>query len=567
METDNKTVFLTDEEEKTLNPFKHRFSPRLRYDLDEFALAIPELASWSKKDAVQTLKKIGAEKIAMVKHFEKPFMNVNWQKKMQGMYDLIVDRTANNWKWLDGDIEISKKEFFALGLGLQPKDYRKQLDDLLSIGLIVFSCGEKGKRSHGNGALSKNWKVRSKFEKGSYTCGRFWLRTELLREVLPEFCFKTGEDPEVICSIELRSEKRIKRLRKNLDKINNGYLKAGAKNITLDEIEAIEKMGNNNPFKAKALDELSKRIETECSAEDGVSDIQIGYDIERKWFMEVTDKNGDRLIDEMPKIGKLGTRCYSKIHSIKSRSKAQKIAEIEGKTFVEEPGVTYREDLLLQGKPLVELWDIPHAFPTFIGWVNDELPYDSDISPDAAEIRRYRNYIQKNDIYSDILKHSRIVDEDSTEDEVTYHRFKVKGTFQAYVNMVKCHYEFRSLDKSSNDSKYWNAVIKFMSEKFPTIDKMIRNWKEETEEEIIPTWFDFKKKKVKTLIRSLQALELKVMRAICSNVNVPFITIHDAVYVKDNDSQRFDIKKFDKMMWNVLNFSVFHVKMIDVHEI
>lgn len=99
------------------------------------------------------------------------------------------------------------------------------------------------------------------------------------------------------------------------------------------------------------------------------------------------------------------------------------------------------------------------------------------------------------------------------------------------------------------------GVVKFFKNRFPEVFDLIYNY--ETESKFV----NGRKKTVKKLIHDLQVQEKLVIDYLCQYLkqfNIPYITLHDAIYIQD--SKHFDVdvcisfeNKFQKYLNDKLN--------------
>lgn len=206
-------------------------------------------------------------------------------------------------------------------------------------------------------------------------------------------------------------------------------------------------------------------------------------------------------------------RIYSKFHTLKR---------------------ILRENLKLCGEKITEVFDISHCYPTLLAvLIGGRL--------EEKVVKHYRNYIMKNDIYSDAL------DEAGLE-KTKENRNKIKPYFNKFILSTKKDIK-RNLkwEDENNDPRIFAGVVKFFKNRFPEIFEFILNF--ETTTKIV----NGKKKIVKILAHELQKIEKIIIDKLTSKLEVPYLTLHDAIYLKESDAENIKIN-FEEEFRKILKF-------------
>lgn len=235
---------------------------------------------------------------------------------------------------------------------------------------------------------------------------------------------------------------------------------------------------------------------------------------ENKWYNYLTYENGDKFMEELPHYGEYEDgRIYSKFHTLKR---------------------ILRENLMLCGEKIAEIFDISHCYPTLLGvLIGGHL--------EENVVNHYRNYIMKNDIYLDALDEAGI--EKNKEN-----RNKIKPYFNKFILSTKKDIK-RNMkwEDETNDPKIFSAVVKFFKNRFPEIFDFIVNF--ETSTKIV----NGRKKIVKNLAHELQKIEKIIIDNLTSKIEVPYLTLHDAIYIRESDAKTIQIN-FEEEFRKILKF-------------
>lgn len=228
--------------------------------------------------------------------------------------------------------------------------------------------------------------------------------------------------------------------------------------------------------------------------------------------------NGNPLLEDLPHYGKYTDgRIYSKFHSLDRKTRKQ-------------------VELGSRGK-ITEVFDISHCYPTLIGILIGGIL-------DDAEVAQYRTYISNTDIYSDCLKMAGI--------EITpENRNKIKPYFNKFIlSTIKDNKRNLKWESATNDPILFSAVVHFMESKFPSIFNFIWNYKTTV------CRVDGKTKRVKSIAHDLQRIEKSIVDKLTALIpaDVPFVTLHDAIYIGENDLEAVSDINFEDQFRKVINF-------------
>lgn len=228
--------------------------------------------------------------------------------------------------------------------------------------------------------------------------------------------------------------------------------------------------------------------------------------------------NGEQLLKDLPHFGRYTDgRIYSMFHTLPRE---------------------IREVITLGDRGYIkEVFDISHCYPTLIGILIKGV-LDDEI------VTAYQTYIMNNDIYSDTLRFAGI--------EVTKeNRNRIKPYFNKFILSTikdnKRNLKWRSKD---NDPVLFNAVINYVQAKFPEVFNFIWNFNTTT----IKT--DNKTKTVKTIAHELQREEKKIVDNLVQLIpnNIPYVTLHDAIYIGENDLEAVSDINFEDQFRKAINF-------------
>ena len=236
---------------------------------------------------------------------------------------------------------------------------------------------------------------------------------------------------------------------------------------------------------------------------------------ENKWYNYLTYENGEKFMEDLPHYGEYEDgRIYSKFHTLKR---------------------ILRNDLKLCGEKITEVFDISHCYPTLLAvLIGGRL--------EEKVVKHYRNYIMKNDIYLDALDEAGI-------EKTKENRNKIKPYFNKFILSTKKDIK-RNLkwEDENNDPRIFAAVVKFFKNRFPEIFDFIINY--ETTTKIVN---GKKKKTIKTLAHDLQKIEKIIIDELTSKLEVPYLTLHDAIYLKESDVKNIKIN-FEEEFRKILKF-------------
>lgn len=301
------------------------------------------------------------------------------------------------------------------------------------------------------------------------------------------------------------------------DKNKGNYSRSFSSFYKLDLI-TIEQYKTNNYIKTNRIKQYKKKLKQyskQINFTPNFFNEEIKY-TENKWYQHLTYENGEKVMDELPKYGQYTDgRIYSKFHTMKREM---------------------RKRLRLCGSTITEVFDISHCYPTLIGCLIEGCM-------DEDAVSSYRKYIMENDIYLDALQEARLPLTKENRD-------KIKPYFNKFIlSTIKDNKRNLKWESEDNDPKLFAGVVKFFKNNFPEVFEFI--WNYNVEEKIV----NGKKKKVKILAHHLQIIEKVIIDKLCSSIkDVPYITLHDAIYVAENDLEKVEHIEFENEFRKIIGF-------------
>lgn len=236
-------------------------------------------------------------------------------------------------------------------------------------------------------------------------------------------------------------------------------------------------------------------------------------------FYSLLTINGKKLLEENPHFGKYTDgRIYSKFHSLHR--------DIRKKIQIGDRGY------------IKEVFDISHCYPTLIGKLIEGHLKDDVVSA-------YRKYIMNHDIYSDTLEHSGM--EINKEN-----RNRIKPYFNKFIlSTIKDNKRNMKWNDSTNDPVLFNAVVTFIKDEFPEIFEFIWNF-----ETTVVKDDKGRSKRIKKIAHELQKVEKNIVDELTKLIpaGIPFVTLHDAIYIGEKDIENVNHIDFEKEFRKVLNF-------------
>ena len=316
--------------------------------------------------------------------FKRDKDNQHYQDKYVEIFQCIFGKLTN----IDDSVSISQPVLQDIY-----RNYKQVLFDLYNDSLIYF-CLSKGKSLiHGNIGFSKEFK--GEYNKSSFKC--FYKLDNSLIQQLKDFNSSTDSFNNILVHKKLLNYSTLFKQNKKQYRTNRTDNKQ--MNITPNEQQ-------------KFIIKLEKEVKM----------------TENKWYLELTDKRGNKVMDKLPHYGEYEDgRIYSRFHSMKRM---------------------LREELLLCGKPIKEVFDISHCFSTLLG-----ILIKTKLSND--KVKEYFTYIMNNDIYTDALKAANI--------EVTKeNRNAIKPYFNKFIlSTIKDNKRNMKWRDKTNDPEIFSAVVNF----------------------------------------------------------------------------------------------------------
>lgn len=373
-------------------------------------------------------------------------------------------------------------------------------------------------------------------KKSTHFCGKYWLGKDISSNITKmivddDFIPYIGR-PEQTVEDERDSKidkdvKRAENLLSNLDKVNNqiwtSYISDDIP-VPIPDFKVKQFLEDSQKDKLHwRLEKIAKHMSKDIKEQtfDKVYD----YD-HNPWWQHLTLPDDRQLLTECPHFGQwTDGRSHSRFHSLPSLKKVEK----------RDSKKVYREDILLCGEKMEELFDIPHAFPLLLFYIlngNDKVEKD--------ELQRYQDEVwildRADDIYCHILKDAgfnpfeqiEIRGEDGKK-KISTHRDEVKKVVQMWIYSDNAKKNFMKWNV-----QYYDAVCSYYEKNYPTISQALYDWPVEMKNYIDES-FTIKTKGVRAICHDFQKLERKVSVGLCSLLDCPYQPLYDAIYVRKSD--------------------------------
>lgn len=471
----------------------------------------------------------------------------NYIKKYCSLFELILD-TISSRAVLNG--EVVRPEGFKIGAEIKAttlKDhvtdtkYSKKLIDMRNDGLIYFRLSNSGKgiqygRTTIKGDAYQHETIKPEDGLHDRFYGKYWLSKDIFENVQKmlndETFIPTIEKPELTVEKEQQSKedkdiKRAENLLSNLDKVNiqiwTSYISDDIP-VPIPDFKVKQFMEKTQ---RKRLHGRLERIHSRMrkNLEEQTTEKVYDYD-HNPWWQHLTLHNDKQLLAECPHFGQwTDGRSHSRFHSLPSLKKAKARC----------PNVVYREDILLCGEKMEEVFDIPHAFPLLLAYI-----LNGNAKVDKNELQRYKDEVwnldRTNDIYCNILRQAGIdpfeqieVTDYDGKKKILTNRDEVKKVVQMWIYSDNVKKNFMKWNV-----KYYDAVCSYYEKNYPTISQALYDWPVEIKDYIDGS-FTIKKKAIRAICHDFQKLERKVSVGLCSLLDCPYQPLYDAIYVRKSD--------------------------------
>ena len=189
----------------------------------------------------------------------------------------------------------------------------------------------------------------------------------------------------------------------------------------------------------------------------------------------------------------------------------------------------------INGSYLHEAFDVPACNFCILA----KLLEQSDV--DISELKKFQHITRYEYIYKNIIEYAGVEFTDRNKKEI-------KRSCQHWLNIRKCRKR-----QGGKTDKFFNFVDYYFRDNFPTIYAALLNWREEKY-----TNKQGKNKKIKMLWWDFQKVEFdiisnKMCNYLFKKYQVTPITVHDALYLTDNDEKKVT-EEIEDIFWNLIDY-------------
>ena len=246
------------------------------------------------------------------------------------------------------------------------------------------------------------------------------------------------------------------------------------------------------------------------------------YNIRRTYEMieldrdKVPYKEGSEELNRLAKIWNKHTNAYRNMNRIYSW-----FHQIHGEE---------REFFMINGSNLREAFDVPACNFCILAKLLEKTNCDKD------ELRKFQNIIKNEYIYGNIAKYLNLDIEDKAIKKA------IKQSCQHWLNIRKC-----KLHTGSWNDEYFNGIDTYFKSELPSIYEELINWREEKHNGKISKmlWYDFQEVEY-------DIISNKICNYLYKKYNVTPITVHDAIYITDEDRKKIK-EKIEDIFWQELD--------------
>lgn len=211
-------------------------------------------------------------------------------------------------------------------------------------------------------------------------------------------------------------------------------------------------------------------------------------------------------------IHQSGYRYFSWFHSLKGRE---------------------RSFFTINNSYLRECFDIPACNFCILAKMLEEFNIEE------KELSKFQRIIKFKYIYKEIADYANIEWNENNKS-------LIKDSVQHWLNIRKCRF-----NQGSYKDNYFIYVDDYIKNNFPNIYNTIINWREEEY-----TNTAGKTKKSKMLWQDYQKIELEIITKLINYLfkiyKVTPVTVHDAVYLTDNDKEKVT-EKIEDIFWKIID--------------
>lgn len=478
----------------------------------------------------------------------------NYIAKCNRIFELILDKISTICS-LNG--VVINPENFRCGAEIKSSEFKlidrmhyfNKLKQMRNDGLIHFRLSNSGLGVQQGSRTKKgdNYKGKTVSGKGANKerfYGKYYLGESIssnIKQMLEDETFVPEiVKPETTVEAEMEDKidkdiKRANNLLTNLKQVNDNIWSSYISDdipVPIQDFKVKEFMEKTQRRRLHGrLERIHKKMRHDLTEQ--TTEKVYDYD-HNPWWQHLTLHNDKQLLTECPYFGQwTDGRSHSRFHSLPSLKKVKDRV----------PNVVYREDILLCGEKMEEVFDIPHAFPLLLAYVLKDNP-----KVDKVELERYNqevwNLDRTDDIYCHILqdagidpfKQIEITDDDTGKKKLSTNRDEVKKVVQMWIYSDVSKKAFMKMKV-----KFYEAVSTYYEKNFPTIADTIYDWPIELRNYIDGN-FSIKKKPIRMICHDFQKLERKVSIGLCSLIDVPYQPLYDAIYVRKKDVSRLNDK-------------------------
>ena len=246
------------------------------------------------------------------------------------------------------------------------------------------------------------------------------------------------------------------------------------------------------------------------------------YNIRRTYEMieldrdKVPYKEGSKELNRLAKIWNKHTNAYRNMNRIYSW-----FHQIHGEE---------REFFMINGSHLREAFDVPACNFCILAKLLEKTNCDKD------ELRKFQNIIKNEYIYGKIAKYLNLDINDKAIKKA------IKQSCQHWLNIRK-----NKLHTGSWKDEYFNGIDTYFKSELPSIYDELINWREEKHNGKMSKmlWYDFQEVEY-------DIISNKICSYLYKKYNVTPVTVHDAIYITDEDRKKIK-ENIEDIFWQELD--------------
>lgn len=189
-----------------------------------------------------------------------------------------------------------------------------------------------------------------------------------------------------------------------------------------------------------------------------------------------------------------------------------------------------REFFMINGSHLREAFDVPACNFCILAKLLEKTNCDKD------ELRKFQNIIKNEYIYGNIAKYLNLDINDKAIKKA------IKQSCQHWLNIRK-----NKLHTGSWKDEYFNGIDKYFKTELPSIYEELINWREEKHNGKMSKmlWYDFQEVEY-------DIISNKICNYLYKKYGVTPVTVHDAIYITDEDRKKIK-EKIEDIFWQELD--------------